>query len=258
MAVNPADHAAGAAKADAVEAGPDTRVVLATEAGTPGWPNEDFAAVAPGAAVLLDGATTFPSGTPTGCVHGVAWYARSLGSTLLAAIIADPAATLANALAAAIADVRDRHAGTCDLDNPSTPAATVTAVRAEPAGFSYLALSDSSIAAEYADGRPPLVISDNHQPARAAPEGAASARTGTISRAGLRGLALLSDGATRITDRYGLLGWPDLLATIRERGPGALIAEVRAAEGADADGTRWPRTKATDDATIIWWPVPPA
>jgi hypothetical protein len=29
------------------------RVVLASEPGTPGWPNEDFAAVAPGAAVLI-------------------------------------------------------------------------------------------------------------------------------------------------------------------------------------------------------------
>jgi hypothetical protein len=38
------------------------RVALATEPGTPGRPNEDFAAVAPGAAVLLDGATTFPTG----------------------------------------------------------------------------------------------------------------------------------------------------------------------------------------------------
>ena len=239
-------------------AGGETSVVLATVPGTPGWPNEDFAAVVPGAAVLLDGATNFPRGRPTGCLHSVAWYARSLGAALLAGISADPTIALADALAAAIADVRDRHAGTCDLDHPATPAATVTAVRAEPGGFSYLALSDSSIAAEYADGRPPLVISDTHQPARATPAGAASAQTGTISLAGLRGLALLSDGATRITDRFGLLGWPDLLATIRERGPSALITEVRAAEAADADAARWPRSKATDDATIIWWPTAPA
>ena len=43
------------------------RVTLATDPGTAGWPNEDFAAVAPGAAVLLDGATT-PRGASTGCV----------------------------------------------------------------------------------------------------------------------------------------------------------------------------------------------
>lgn len=48
------------------------RVVLATDPATLRWPNEDFAAVAPGAAVLLDGATTFPRGADTGCVHGVA------------------------------------------------------------------------------------------------------------------------------------------------------------------------------------------
>ena len=66
------------------------RVTLATDPGTPGWPNEDFAAVASGAAVLLDGATTFPRGADTGCVHGVAWYARTLGTTLLAAITAEP------------------------------------------------------------------------------------------------------------------------------------------------------------------------
>lgn len=235
----------------------DTRVVLATAAGTPGWPNEDFAAVTPGAAVLLDGATTMPRGTPTGCRHGVAWYARTLGVTFLARLAADQDTGLADALAAAIADVRDRHSGTCDLDNPSTPAATVTALRAGADGFSYLALSDSSVAADYGDGRPPRVITDDHQPARATPEAAAKARTGTIGLAGLRGVALLSDGATRITDRYGLLGWPDLLATIRGRGPHALIAEVRAAEAADPDGSRWPRTKITDDATIIWWPVTP-
>ncbi len=152
----------------------DTRVVLATAAGTPGWPNEDFCAVAPGAAVLLDGATTMPRGTPTGCRHGVAWYARTLGSTLLAALVGEPDTGLADALAAAIGDVRDRHAGTCDLDNPATPAATVTAVRAEPGGFSYLALSDSSIAADYGDGRPPQIVTDDHQPARATPAAAAN------------------------------------------------------------------------------------
>jgi hypothetical protein len=38
------------------------RIALATDPGTPGWPNEDFAAAAPGAAVLLDGCTTTPYG----------------------------------------------------------------------------------------------------------------------------------------------------------------------------------------------------
>ena len=127
------------------------RVALATDPGTPGWPNEDFAAVAPGAAVLLDGCTTTPRGAGTGCLHGVAWYARTLGTVFLGAITADPPVPLADALAGAIGEVRSYHEGTCDLANPSTPAATVIAVRAAQAGFETLALSDSSIVADFGD-----------------------------------------------------------------------------------------------------------
>jgi hypothetical protein len=230
------------------------RVALATEPGKDDWPNEDFAAIAPGAAVLLDGATTFPRGADTGCVHGVAWYARTLGTSLLAGITATPPIPLASALATAISDVRNRHETTCDLTIPTTPSATVTAVRAEPEGLSYLALSDSTIAADYGDGRSPLIITDAHPAAKTSPAAALNARTGIIATGGLRGLALLSDGATRITDRYELLGWPALLNAIREHGPATLIRQVREAESADPEGKRWPRSKIRDDATIIWWP----
>jgi hypothetical protein len=229
------------------------RVTLATDPGTPGWPNEDFAAVAPGAAVLLDGATTFPRGADTGCVHGVAWYARTLGTTLLAAITAEPRIPLSDALAESVGEVRGRHQGTCDLANPSTPAATVTAVRSGPDGIHYLALSDSTIAADPADGRPPVIITDTSPAASATPGAALTARTGTIPSAGLRGVALLSDGATRITDRYGLLSWPAILDVVRDQGPAELIRQVRVAENGDPGRTRWPRHKAGDDATIIYW-----
>ena len=229
------------------------RVTLATDPGTPGWPNEDFAAVASGAAVLLDGATTVPRGADTGCVHGVAWYARTLGTTLLAAITAEPRIPLSDALAESVGEVRGRHQGTCDLANPSTPAATVTAVRSGPDGIHYLALSDSTIAADPADGRPPVIITDTSPAASATPGAALTARTGTIPSAGLRGVALLSDGATRITDRYGLLSWPAILDVVRDQGPAELIRQVRVAENGDPGRTRWPRHKARDDATIIYW-----
>ena len=42
--------------------------------------------------MLLDGATTVPRHADTGCEHGVAWYARTLGTALLAAITAEPQA----------------------------------------------------------------------------------------------------------------------------------------------------------------------
>ena len=131
----------------------------------------------------------------------------------------EPDTALAAALAAAIADVRDRHAGTCDLDHPATPAATVTAVRAEPGGYQLPGPVGLQHRRRLRRRPPPQIITDAHQPARATPAAAADARTGIFGLAGLRGLALLSDGATRITDRYGLLGWPELLAPIRDRGP---------------------------------------
>jgi hypothetical protein len=230
--------------------------MLASDPGTLGWPNEDFAAVTPGAAVLLDGATTFPPGADIGCVHGVAWFARSLGTALLAAISAEPPVPLAHGLAAAITEVRTQHEHTCDLTSPATPASTVTAIRAAPGRIDLLALSDSSIAAEFTDGRPPLVISDTHRAARADPAAASAAHTQTLPRDGLRGVALLSDGATRITDEYHLLGWPGVLAVIREQGPAELIRQVRAAEDADPDCARWPRFKPRDDATVIYWELP--
>jgi hypothetical protein len=229
------------------------RVMLATSPGTPGWPNEDYAAVSPGAAVLLDGATTSPPGGDTGCAHGVAWFARTLGTTLLAAITAVPHRTLADALATAISDVRALHQHTCDLAHPSTPAATVTAVRADPGGISYLALADSTIAARYRDHRPPLIITDTHPAARATPKAAHRATTGLLPRHDLDGIALLSDGAARITDHYQLMDWPDVLALASGHGPGELLRQLRAAEQADPDGARWPRRKASDDATIIYW-----
>jgi len=226
---------------------------MASDPGTPGCPNEDYACVGPGAAVLLDGCTTTPYGTDTGCVHGVAWYARTLGTDLLSAITAEPRIALPSALATVIGQVRDRHAGTCDLSLRATPAATVTVVRAEPEGISYLALSDSSVAADFGDGRPPQVITDRHRAAAADPEAADAATTGTLSPEGLRGVALLSDGATRIVEVYHQLGWPAMIDVIRENGPAELIRQVRAAEDTDPDRERWPRYKARDDATIVYW-----
>jgi Protein phosphatase 2C len=232
------------------------RIALATDPGTPGWPNEDFAAAAPGAAVLLDGCTTTPRGAGTGCLHGVAWYARTLGTEFLAAITADPPPPLDNALAGAIAEVRARHEKTCDLASPRTPAATVTAVRAGRDGFELLALSDSSIVADYGEGRDPLVLSDTHRAASTDPDAARQARTLVLAPDGLHGIALLSDGAARLTDVYHVVSWPALVTVLRDEGPATLIRKIRAAEDSDPDRTRWPRSKTRDDATALYWPQP--
>ncbi|MER7330470.1 MULTISPECIES: protein phosphatase 2C domain-containing protein [unclassified Micromonospora] len=64
--------------------------------------------------------------------------------------------------------------------------------------------------------------------------------------------ALLSDGASRLTDRFGLTDWTGLLAILHDYGPAELIRRVRDAEDSDPQGDRWPRGKTHDDATAAY------
>jgi hypothetical protein len=84
------------------------------------------------------------------------------------------------------------------------------------------------------------------------PAAARHALTGTVTRDGLRRAAVLSDGATRLVDRFGLLDWSRYLDVLAEQGPDAIIAQVRAAEDSDPDGQRWPRGKRHDDASAAY------
>jgi hypothetical protein len=61
--------------------------------------------------------------------------------------------------------------------------------------------------------------------------------------------ALLSDGVSCLVERYGAGDWSWLLAVLQDEGPGRLIAQARELEGSDPAGARWPRYKASDDAT---------
>jgi hypothetical protein len=84
------------------------------------------------------------------------------------------------------------------------------------------------------------------------PEAAHQAVVGSVPLPELHGVALLTDGATRLVDRFDLMAWRetcDLLATLG--GPAELIRRVRAAENSDPRGERWPRGKAHDDATVV-------
>jgi hypothetical protein len=69
---------------------------------------------------------------------------------------------------------------------------------------------------------------------------------------GLQRGAVLSDGATRLVDRFGLLDWPSFLDVLAKHGPDAIIQRVRAAEDSDPDGRRWPRGKRHDDASAAF------
>ncbi|MFB7943809.1 integrase [Kitasatospora phosalacinea] len=88
--------------------------------------------------------------------------------------------------------------------------------------------------------------------AAAVPHAAEHAETGTVARADLHGVAALSDGAARYTDRLELGSWADAMRLLAEAGPAELIAQVRAAERSDAACLRWPRGKAHDDAAALY------
>ena len=85
--------------------------------------------------------------------------------------------------------------------------------------------------------------------AAADPGVAAHAVTGRLPRSDVRAVAALSDGAGRLVEVFGLTDWAGAFALLRKAGCDALIADVRAAELADPDGTAHPRGKRHDDAT---------
>jgi hypothetical protein len=271
------------------------KISLATLPARPDRPNEDFAAVAPGAAVLLDGAG-MPAATPIGCVHGVAWFAGTLGALLLRTIVGEPDRSLTDCLAAAIAETRSMHGGRCDLDHAASPSSTVVAVRVRHGVLEYAVLGDSSLVLADQAGEPTVITdrrldavgrrhrgaldelptgSPEHTRALKAyrdaltllrnrpggywiastePEAAHHALTGSAPVGTLASVNLLSDGASRLVDRFDLANWREAVALVASSGPEALVERVREAESTDPDGQRWPRSKSSDDATVIRWP----
>lgn len=267
------------------------QVTLASRRSPDATSNEDFVGATVSAVVVIDGASV-PPGLGTGCIHGTAWFARQLGTQLLA-LLNTEADTPADSLAQAITNLATLHADTCDLSHPGSPSATVAILREHSDTVDYLVLGDTTILLEEPTGI--RVITDDrlenvaavqhgamHQHATGSadhdrsfaelvteqrrhrnhpdgfwvastdPSAAQHALADTVARDGLRRAAVLSDGATRLVDRFGLLDWPSFLEVLAEQGPGAIIQQVRAAEGSDPDGRRWPRGKRHDDASAAY------
>ncbi|MGW1267706.1 integrase [Streptomyces sp. NPDC002491] len=271
-------------------------VALASLPAEPGQQNEDFAAVAAGAAVLLDGAGV--AGAETGCTHGVAWFSSTLGGLLLSTITAHSARPLADCLADSIRVVRSLHEDSCDLTHRASPTSTVIAVRVGAGALEYLVLGDSTVLLADKDGKATAVTDQrldkvgkrlrgpvddlptgSHEHAAALaeyrdaltghrnrpggfwiagpePQAAKHALTGTKPLDSLASVTLLSDGATRLVDSFAVATWEGTLALLSSSGPEELIRRVREVEAGDPAGQRWPRGKARDDATVLHWMLP--
>jgi Protein phosphatase 2C len=232
---------------------------------TPGRPNEDFVAAGPGWVVLLDGATA-PAGVDSGCAHDPAWLVRRLGGQIAARMALEDGKPLPDLVAEAIKVTGEAHTGTCDLENPDSPSATVSLLRRRGAAVEWFVLADSPIVLDVGEVR---VIRDDrvdrlpsytleavrearNSPggfwvASTKPEAAYEGLTGEVPVAGLRRAAVLSDGASRLVERFGRLDWGGLLRVLDDEGPRELVRRTRAAEEAES----FARGKRYDDATAV-------
>jgi serine/threonine protein phosphatase PrpC len=264
------------------------RYATATEPGSPGAENEDWHYANHGLIVVLDGATTR---TDTGCIHGVSWYASHLGQSL-ARLGLDRDLKLGQILTNAIALTADehrecdlRHPGT-----PSATVAMLrisgssleylvlgdTTVIVET-GTETQVLTDDRVdttaqperaeADRYPIGSPEkrsalirmkhAELAVRNQPggywvAAADPMVATHALSGEFVLHEVRRVAVLTDGAARVVSMFDLLNWSGVLDVLTETGPTDVIRRVRAQETADPNGTKWPRNKASDDATVVF------
>lgn len=249
---------------------PFKRSELATMAGTAAQPNEDYAAVGPDWAIVLDGAT-HSDGVDTGCVHDVPWLVSHLAAALVEQLVLS-AANLPESLANAIEATCTAHASSCDLSNPDSPSSTVAMVRARENAVEYLVLGDSPVIFQTADeiqvmaddrvdrlepnGRPysPDVVrckrnsADGFWVASTNPKAAYKAISGYVD--GPTRVALLTDGVTRLTSCYGY-GWLDILSVLDQDGPAGLIQHVRQAERKSSQPANG-FGKQHDDATAVY------
>jgi Protein phosphatase 2C len=264
---------------------------IATVAGGQDSPNEDWAgALAPGVAMVLDGLSA-PDGTGTGCRHGTPWYVSHLGPRVLA-LAADPTRSLVDALAEAIQQVAGLHPGCDlthpgtpsatmvllrVLDEGADYLALADAVLLLDTADGLQVVSDERVnqlagkerdAANRVPAGSALKLRRRVQLTRALrrarnrpggywvaaadPQAASHAVTGSLPGKSLHRAALLSDGASRLVDPFGLATWEELLALLAESGPDELLRQVRAAEAVDPEGRQWPRTKRSDDATAVY------
>lgn len=232
-------------------------------------PNDDFVLAAERFVIVLDGATE-PAGVDSGCVHDVPWLVAHLGTNLACVLAREPHSALPDVLRQGIAATMQDHAGQCDLQNPDSPSSTVAILRWAADTVDYLVLGDSAVVVEHTSAAGLTVAHDDRTAhlgdyslegvrrlrntyegfwvASTRPEAADEAIVGNIPLTDVSRAALMTDGITRLVERYGR-SWLDLLERMEKQGPGRLVADVRAEELAAPDAYRG---KLHDDVTAVF------
>ena len=268
------------------------KVMMASNSGHVGRPNEDFVGAVPGAVVLLDGAGI--PGTDSICRHGVAWYAHTLGAILLGQLSREPGTDLVAALADSIGQISGQHRHTCDIANPSSPQSTVATIRFDADRVDYLVLADVFVVLGSSEAGPQVVTDSREVSVRSEcssvlrglltgtpeyertklsvidalrarrnqsggywiakddPHAAVQAVTGSVPLGQLNGAALLSNGASRVVDPYRLAEWPAVLDLMRTKGPDEILRRVREAETEARATDAIPDIRFPDDATVAY------
>jgi hypothetical protein len=261
---------------------------MATSAGTAGRPNEDFAGAVPGAAVLLDGAGIpgTESICSHGVAWYTHRLGGALLGRLSRHDGHDLAAILATAIEEIAADHRGT-CDTTDPSSPQATVAIVRAHRGRlehllladsflvldqarggprvltderevtarricsapldgvPAGTpEYDRIRESCVAALRARRNRP----GGYWIAKDDPRAADEAVTGSRPLAELDGVALLSNGASRLVSPYGLTDWAGVRQLLGAHGPEEIIRRVRQAE---AHTSADPDAPVPDDATVV-------
>jgi hypothetical protein len=259
---------------------------MATSAGRAGRPNEDFAGAVPGAAVLLDGAGMPGTGSicSHGVAWFTHRLGGALLGRLSRDDGQDLAAILATTIGE-LADEHRGTCDITHPSSPQATVAMIRARRGrldhllladsylvlDQAGSGPQVLTDEREVTVRRSCTAPLagvpsgtpehgrllgacieeLQSRRNQPggywiAKDDPRAAWEAVTGSRLLPELAGVALLSNGASRIVDPYGLTGWAGVLDLLATDGPDGIIRRVREAE---ADGSA---ALAPDDATVVY------
>ncbi|MEY9933477.1 hypothetical protein ABH926_008132 [Catenulispora sp. GP43] len=241
-------------------------VTYTCQAAPGGRPNDDFVIATERYIVVLDGATA-PAGVDSGCIHDVPWLVAQLGTHLARTLSTEQAAPLVEVLRSGIEATMASHADTCDLTNRDSPSTTVAILRRGAEDVEYAVLGDSAVIVEQRDGE--LVVGHDDRTsylpaygveavsqarntewgfwiASNRPDAADYAVTGLVPVSAAYRAAVVTDGITRLVERYGR-SWADLLKRLDSHGPNQLVKDVRAEERATPAGQY--RGKVHDDAT---------